>query len=61
MKRYCLIPKHIPRPSDAAELAMSGVKIIETLFAGAAIIVESEEDLTYTLDPEMWTVTTDAE
>ena len=56
MKRYLLIPKHIPRPSDATELIMSGVKIVETLFAGAAIIVESDSDLTYTLDPEMWEV-----
>jgi hypothetical protein len=59
--RFLLIPKHIPRPSDAAELAASGVKIIETLFAGAAIIVESSEDLKYTLDPEMWDVSVDAE
>lgn len=56
MKRWLLIPRHLPRPSDAAELAASGVKIIETLFAGAAIVVESPEDLAYALDPEMWEV-----
>jgi hypothetical protein len=59
MKRWCLIPKHIPRPSDAAELLASGCRVVETLFAGAVIIVESEEDLTYTLDPEMWDVSLD--
>ena len=56
MTRYLLIPKHAPRPSDAAELLMSGVKVLQTLFAGACLVVESDQDLTYTLDPEMWTV-----
>ena len=56
MTKYLLMPKHMPRPSDAAELLMSGVKILETLFAGTCMIVESDQDLTYTLDPEMWTV-----
>ena len=56
MTKYLLMPKHMPRPSDAAELLMSGVKILETLFAGISILVESDQDLHYTLDPEMWTV-----
>jgi hypothetical protein len=56
MKRFLLIPKHIPRPSDATELVMSGVKIVETLFAGAVLVVESDQDLHYTLDPDVWTV-----
>jgi len=56
MTKYLLIPKHAPRPSDATELLMSGVKILETLFAGAVMVVESDQDLTYTLDPEMWSV-----
>ena len=56
MTKYLLAPKHAPRPSDATELLMSGVKILQTLFAGAAMIVESDQDLAYTLDPEIWTV-----
>jgi hypothetical protein len=59
MKRWCLIPKHAPRPSDAAELLASGCRVVETLFAGMVLIVESEEDLAYTLDPEMWDVSLD--
>jgi hypothetical protein len=59
MKRWCLIPKQIPRPSDTAELLASGCHIVETLFGGMVLIVESEEDLAYTLDPEMWDVSID--
>jgi hypothetical protein len=54
--RFLLMPKGIPRASDAAELAASGVKNIETLFAGAIIVVESQDDLRYTLDPAIWVV-----
>ena len=54
--RFLLMPKGIPRASDAAELAASGVKIIDTLFAGAVIVAESQDDLRYTLDPAVWTV-----
>ena len=54
--RYLLMPKVTPRASDAAELTMSGVKIIETLFARAVLVVESDQDLHYTLDPNVWTV-----
>jgi len=54
--RFLLIPKYGPRPSDAIELVMSGVKIVDTLFAGMAIVVESDQDLAYTLNPEMWEV-----
>ncbi len=54
--RYLLMPKVPPRASDAAELTASGVKIVETLFAGAVLVVESDQDLYYTLDPDVWTV-----
>jgi len=50
------MPKGTPRASDAAELAVSGVKIVDTLFAGLVIVVESSDDLRYTLDPNVWTV-----
>jgi len=50
------MPKGTPRASDAAELAASGVKIIDTLFAGLVIVAESQDDLRYTLDPSVWTV-----
>jgi hypothetical protein len=50
------MPLGVPRASDAADLAANGVKIIETLFAGAVIVVESDTDLFYTLDPNVWAV-----
>ena len=59
--RFILMPKGIPRGSDAADLAASGVKILETMFAGAVIVVESQDDLRYTLDPAVWTVEEDHE
>jgi hypothetical protein len=40
---------------------MSGVKIIDKLFAGLVLIVESDQDLRYTLDPNVWTVEEDRE
>ena len=59
--RFLLMPKGIPRASDASELAASGVKILETMFAGAVIVVESQDDLRYTLDSAVWTVEEDRE
>jgi hypothetical protein len=59
--RFILMPKGVPRASDAAELAMSGVKIINSLFAGAVLVVESNDDLRYTLDPNVWIVDADNE
>lgn len=59
--RFLLMPKGIPRASDAAELTMNGVKIVEILFAGAIIVVDSPADLRYTLDPDIWTVEEDKE
>jgi hypothetical protein len=60
--RFILMPKTcVLRPCDAAELAMSGVTIIETMFAGAVMVVESKDDLRYTLDPNIWTVEEDRE
>jgi len=54
--RFLLMPKGLMRDTDAAELAMSGVTIIETLFAGAILVVEAKDDLRYTLDPAVWVV-----
>lgn len=56
MKKYLLMPKQKPRPSDSAELLMNGVKILQVMFAGACMVVESPEDLVFSLNPEMWVV-----
>ena len=59
--RFLLMPKGIPRASDADELAACGVKIIDKLFAGAVLVVESPIDLRHTLYSSVWTIEEDRE
>ena len=45
MTRFTLMHKTIPIVEDGTELAALGVKILNTLFAGAVLVVEGPDDL----------------
>jgi hypothetical protein len=60
MKRFHLMHKGIPNAEDGTELAMNGVKIVTTLFAGALLIVEGPDNLASMLS-DRWVVDEDRE
>lgn len=57
--RFLLMPKQIPNAEDGTELAVNGVTIVETLFAGAVLVVEGPENLAEMLREDRWTVEAD--
>ena len=56
--RFNLMHKTIPTAEDGTELAMNGVEIINTLFAGALLIVEGPDNLKDLLS-DRWVVDED--